>query len=634
MPGQGYSNVYSFDDIVVDAGNYRVLKGGSEVGLTPRAFDVLTLLIKERGRVVEKQHIFETIWKDTFVSDQALTKIIKEIRHALGDSAQQPKYIETVPKRGYRFIGDIRDEMPRPTSDATENEHPGANTEPTSSSARVRASSSFFNRTRGFAFVAIAVFALAVFGWLVIRQNRVPEPSHIRTIAVLPFRPLDSSSRNESLEMGMAETLITRLSNLQQVAVRPISAVSQYTDPQQDAIAVGKTMGVEAVIDGNIQKADERIRVTVRLLDVGSGKTLWSDHFDENFTDIFKVQDSIAERVSSALALELTRQEREQLAKHYTEDEEAYQLYLNAQLVWNGRRQNWIEQSLTLYKQAVEKDPNFALAYIGMADCYIMLNGHHKMPAAETEANARPAIMKALEIDNSLAQAHNALAELRYQYEFNWSDAEAEFKKAIGLNPNVAWIRQAYGWYLMSAAKFDEARAEMELAHELDPSSLTINVGRGRLLYYSRQYDEAIRHFQSLISVEPNDPSLYRAIYTVYVMKAMYPEAVDALLKSMTLAGAPDEFTVELRRAFEIDGWNGFVRKRLEMAKAKSGGWNSELADIYRQLGMKDEAILSLKRAVDAHEPAAIQLKIEPSYDGFRDNPRFADLVRAIGLYP
>jgi TolB-like protein len=557
-----------------------------------------------------------------------MAKIIKEIRHTLGDSAQQPKYIETVPKRGYRFIGEVKEAIPEPVASVNETEGAVASIEKSDKSQQFSHSQIYL------VFTAIAIAALAVGGWLLVRKKSAPESQKIRTIAVLPFKPLDSSSRNESLEMGMAETLITRLSNLQQVAVRPINAVSQYTDPQQDAIAVGKAMGVEAVIDGSIQKANERVRVTVRLLDVRSGKTLWSDHFDEYFTDIFKVQDSIAERVSSALALELTRQERELLAKHYTENQKAYQLYLNAQLIWNGRRQNWIEQSLTLYKQAVEKDPNFALAYIGMADCYIMLNGHHKMPAAETEAKARPAIMKALEIDNSLAQAHNALAEFKYQYEYNWNDAESEFKKAITLNPNVAWIRQAYGWYLMSAVKFDEATAEMELAHELDPSSLTINVGRGRLLYYSRQYDEAIWHFQNIIAVEPNDPSLYRATYKAYVMKAMYPEAVDALLKSMTLAGAPDEFTAELRRAFEMDGWNGFVRKRLEMAEARPGDWNSELTDIYQQLGRKDEAILSLKRAVDAHEPAAIQLKIEPLYDGLRDDPRFADLVRSIGLSP
>ena len=629
-PAEGSVDIYRFDDIIVDADNYRVFKGGSEIGLTPRAFDVLMLLISERGRVVDKQHIFEAIWKDTFVSDQALTKIIKEIRHSLGDSAQQPRYIETVPKRGYRFIAEITNTASDSERDALENEAALVNvTEPAASGKHY--SSGRFLR---FAFILIGLAALVVIGWIAVRQKRDSEPSQIRSIAVLPFRPLDSSSRNESLEMGMAETLISRLSNLQQVTVRPFSAVNRYTDAQQDPVAIGKEIGVESVIDGSIQKAEERIRVTVRLLDVASGKTLWSDHFDENFTDIFKVEDSIAERVSSALAPELTRQEREQLAKHYTENQEAYQLYLNAQLVWNGRRQNWIGQSLALYKQAVEKDPNFALAYIGMADCYIMLNGHNKMSAAETEARARPAIIKALEIDNTLAQAHNALAELQYQYEYNWSDAEREFKKAVGLNPNVAWIRQAYGWYLMSAARFDEAKSEMDLARELDPTSLTINVGRGRLLYYSRQYDESIAHIRNIIAVEPNDPSLYRALCTVYVMKEMYPEAVDAHLKAMTLSEAPAEKTAEFRDAFESAGWEGFLRKRLENQEGRMDERNSELAEIYLQLGMRDEAISSLKRAVDSHEVAVIQLKIEPLFDNLRDDPRFSDLVRNIGLSP
>src|SRR4030095_6021079 len=275
-----------------------------------------------------------------------------------------------------------------------------------------------------------------------------------------------------------------------------------------------------------------RVRVSVRLVNVADALPLWAEQFDESFVDIFKLQDSIAERITQSLKVQLSPQEKERLAKHYTESPEAYQLYLRGQLLWHGRRQNWIEQSLQYYQQAIEKDPNFALAYIGVADSYIMLSGHRKISMLEAERKARPQIMKAMLLDDSLAQAHNALAELKYQYEYDWTGAEKEVKHAIDLNPNVAWIHQAYGWFLMSSGRFDEATTEMEKARELDPSSLTINVGRGRLFYFRRQYDQAIQHFQNIIAVEPTDYSSYFSLYTIYEQKQMYPEAVEAFLKS------------------------------------------------------------------------------------------------------
>ncbi|HKX84189.1 MAG TPA: tetratricopeptide repeat protein, partial [Pyrinomonadaceae bacterium] len=450
-------------------------------------------------------------------------------------------------------------------------------------------------------------------------------------------KPIDSNSRDESLEMGMAETLITRLSSLRQVAVRPMSAARKYGGIDQDPVKAGAAMQVEAVLDGSLQKVGDRIRVTVRLLDIRQGATLWSEQFDQSFTDIFAVQDSIAEQVTNSLTIHLSRQEQQQLTKHYTDSPEAYQLYLNGQLLWHGRRANWIDNSLAFYKKAVEKDPNFALAFIGMADAYIMLNGHHKMSAAETEMNARPVIMRALEIDGSLAQAHNALAELKYQYEYDWSGAGEEFTKAIELNPNVAWIHQAHGWYLMSLGRFEEADAEMERARQLDPNSLTVNVGRGRLLYYWRRYDAAIAHFRNLITVEPNDPSLHNALFSVYVQKGEYAKAIESALTYQSLTGSSPERIEDYRSVFASSGWEGVVKKRLEdlEAQEKLGAVDPvSFANVYVALGDREKALFWLERALEAREPAIIQFKVEPAYDTIRGDPRFIALIRKIGLEP
>src|SRR6266567_2818233 len=620
--------LFSFDDITVDCENFRVVKAGVMLTLTPRAFDVLIVLLRQPGRVVEKRELFNQVWGNTVVTDNALTKIIKEIRQTLDDDANAPRYIETVPKRGYRFIGEVEEKSNDQIQQIRSSVQLPQITSPRFVVSRVALVMS--------AAGLIAISALA-FGLLFRQKPAGTTPSPIRSIAVLPFKPLNVDSRDESLEMGMAETLITRLSNLKQVVVRPMSAVRKYTDLQQDPVKAGQEVRADAVLDGSIQKVGERVRVTVRLINVRDGTPVWSGQFDENFTDIFKLQDSIAERITTALTLQLSRQEKELLAKHLTDNPEAYQLYLRGQLLWNGRRQNWIEESLAHYQQALERDPNFALAHIGVADCYIMLSGHRKLSMSEAEAKARPNIIKALKIDDSLAQAHNALAELKYQYEYDWAGAENEFKKAIELNPNVAWIRQAYGWFLMSAGRFDEATAEMEKARELDPSSLTINVGRGRLFYYSRQYDQAIQQFQNIIAVEPNDGTSYFSLYSIYEQKRMYPEAVDAYLKSLSLRGVPPEVSEKFREAFRVSGWLGFLHKQLETleTRAKTNHVEPfEFANLYARLGQKDEAFAWFEKTFEARDPSTLQFKIEPAYDSLQNDPRYVQLIHKIGLQP
>lgn len=491
------------------------------------------------------------------------------------------------------------------------------------------------SRSAVLSLVIALISTLAVLYWY---QRSRPQSSAIRSIAVLPFKPLSPDSRDESLEMGMAETLITRLSNLKQLAVRPMSSVRKYSDVQTDSIQAGRDVGAQAVLEGSIQKANDQIRVTVRLIDVNDGGSIWSEKFDERFTDIFRVQDSIAAKVVSALALQLSSLERERLNRHSTDNPEAYQLYLDAQLAWNARRGNHIEDSLALYQQALEKDPNFALAHVGVADAYISLSGGgaRKITMQEAEAKARPHILKALEIDDTLAQAHNVLAELKYQYEFDWDTAETEFKRAIELNPNVAWIRQAYGWFLMLQGRFDEATAEMDMARVLDPSSLTINVARGRLYYFSRQYDLAIEHWQRLIASEPNDFTLYFSLIGPYEQKQMYAEVTEAYLKFLSLTGRfPEDGSVKAREAFRRDNWRGFNRQILatvqEIAKTQPVRC-SIFATLHTRLGQKDEAFKWLNKCIDQREPSILQLKVEPTYDPLRSDSRFPTLLNRIGL--
>lgn len=599
--------------------------------LTPRAYDVLALLLKNNGTVVEKSELFDRIWKDTYVTDNALSKVIKELRHAFADSADEPRYIETIPKRGYRFIGKLQ------TEPAVSNDHESGRKQAASKSTGSRSIRPQFLSTKVALSLVAFVLIVVVAGWFLSRRftERLGSPT---TIAVLPFKPLNTESRDESLEMGMAETLINRLSNLSEIVVRPMSSVRRFNSPDQDPLKAGQEVNAEAVLDGSIQKSGDRIRITVRLTDIRTETVLWTERFDENFTDIFRVQDSIAERITNALALKLSKQEQELLAKHHTENPEAFEAYLRGQFLWNRRGPDWIKQSLGSYKLAVEKDPNFALAHIGVADSYIMLSGHRMIAMQEAEASAEPSIVKALEIDNGLAQAHNALAELRYQYKYDWIGAEREFRTAIDLNPNVAWIRQAYGWFLMSDGRFEEAAVEMEKARQLDPSSLTINVGRGRLYYYTRQYDKAIQHFQNLIASEPNDPSLYISLYSIYEQNRMYSEAFATFLKMGSILGRQQTELDEFRSAFNSGGWQGFHQKKLkdaDHASVRTGRSSpSRYAEIYIRLGDKEKAFYWVEKMFEERDAKMLQFKIEPAYDILRDDPRYAKLLQKINQQP
>jgi tetratricopeptide (TPR) repeat protein len=289
---------------------------------------------------------------------------------------------------------------------------------------------------------------------------------------------------------------------------------------------------------------------------------------------------------------------------------------------------------LDYYQRALEKDPRFALAYIGVADYYVRESVRH-ISGREAETKAISNIMKALEIDSSLAEAHTALAELKYQYEYDWTGAENDFKKAIELNPNAAPIRLAYGWFLMMSARFDEAAIEMEKAREFDPSALAIKVARGRLLYFTRKYDEAIQHFQKIIAVEPNSPGSHLALSQIYRQKQMYPESVEAFMKYQGLIGSPPEDMEALRKAFNESGFRGFSRKMLDILKKKAATeyvppFGSAIFNTL--LGQRDEAFTGLEKSFDERVPLMVQLKIDPDFDSLRDDPRFQDLLRRIGL--
>src|SRR4030095_10706207 len=416
------SRLYDFGPFFLDPSERRLLHDGKPVALTPKCFDLLVILVENSGHLLGKDELLETLWPGQFVEEVNLSVNISSLRKALGEGQSGRLFIETIPKKGFRFVAKVEERRKEPTEVEQRVEPDNLNV-PSLFPLRLKIAAGFIT--------ACALVSLGYGLW----ARRVAAPVHkgARIIAVLPFKPLSNDSRDESLEMGMTNQLITKLSNLNELVVRPMSSVRKYTDVQQDPIKAGQEVEAEGVLDGSIQKAGDRVRVTVRLIDVGSGATMFSKSFDEQFTDILKVQDSISERVTQALSLKLTGEEIASLTKHDTDNPEAYQLALQGQYFFSkqtGDFQDNLRRGLDFYQKAVEKDPKFARAYIGISEFYIS-GGNPPISPLERLKRAKDAVLRALELDNSLAEAHNALAELKYQYEFDWTGAGTHFKRAL-----------------------------------------------------------------------------------------------------------------------------------------------------------------------------------------------------------
>ncbi|MGI8567374.1 MAG: protein kinase domain-containing protein [Pyrinomonadaceae bacterium] len=483
--------------------------------------------------------------------------------------------------------------------------------------------------------LAVGVLLLAALTLAIYSSRPAPPPAPIKSIAVLPFKPLGTEGRDEALELGMADTLIARLSNIREIDVRPISAVHKYTGLEQDAVAAGREQKVDAVLDGHIQKAGEKVRVTVRLLRVEDGASLWADKFDEKMTDIFAVQDSISERMAGALAVTLAGEERKRLTKHHTENAEAYQLYLNGRYHLNRLTDDGFQKGRDYFQQAIDRDPNYALAYAGLADAYQRLSGWNALAPKDGFPRAREAALKAIELDEGLAEAHTALGVVKFLYDWDFVGAEGEFKRAVEINRSSSDARQMYGLYLSAMGRFDEALVEMRRAQELDPLSLEKVAGTGDILYQQRHYDHAIEQYRRALEMEPNSGFAHWALGNVYVHKGLYEEAIAEYQKAIPLSGdSPDELA-SLGNAYALSGKRREAQAVIDDLKERSKRRYISptiIAFIYAGLSEKDEAFAQLDKAYDGRDFILVFLKVDPTFDRLRSDPRFAELVRRVGL--
>ena len=626
------SRSYDFGPFFLDPSERRLLQDGKPVALTPKCFDLLVILVENSGHLLEKDELLQRLWPDQFVEEANLSFNISSLRKALGEGQSDMHFIETVPKKGFRFVAPVEEHRDEPTEMPTQLTEQAIEREKTRVPLSLKIAAGF-----------IAASVLLYIGYAFSARRVVaPVPKTARTIAVLPFKPLSDESRDESLEMGITNQLITKLSNLNELVVRPMSSVRKYANVHQDPIKAGHEVEAEAVLEGSIQKAGDRVRVTVTLIDVNTGVPIFSESFDQQFTDILKVQDSISERVAQALSLKLSAEERAQLTKHDTDNTQAYQLALQGQYFYSkqtGIFRDNIRRSRDFYQQAVEKDPKFARAYIGISEFYISGGIDPTISRLERLKRAKDAVLRALELDNSLAEAHNALAELKYQYEFDWTGAGTHFKRALELGPNVSYFHLAHHRYLMCQERFDEAQLELDKAQQLAPGNIRINNAQGVLALFRRQYDKAISHYQNTRKVEP--AAIHRnqwSMSVAYQRMGMHKEAVEEFLEDgRTRAYLEREEIERLRKAFDESGWRRFERMRLDLLEQKSKKQDlppTLMAGLYGLAGEKDAAFAWLNKAIDERDGWIALIKVQPAYDSLRGDPRYIKLLERMNLTP
>jgi serine/threonine-protein kinase len=482
-------------------------------------------------------------------------------------------------------------------------------------------------RPIGAALVLVAAVALGVVAW---RWPRTGAARPIRTLAVLPFEPLVAAQADAALELGMADTLIARLEGLSDLRVRPIGAVRRYAGREVDAVAAGREQRVDAVLHGSIQQAGDTVRVTVRLVTVGDERPLWTERFDTRAAGIFAVQDEIAERVVAALRLRLTGDARARLTRRPTESPEAYRLYLLGRYHLSRWTDDGFWKARDYFQQAIAADPGYALAHAGLADAYHSLSGFNVLPPNQGFPLARQAAEAALRLDDQLAEAHVALATVHLFYDWRWSEAEAEYRRALELNPGSSDAHQMYGYLLVATNRLDEAAAAMQRAHELDPLSLPKICGIGEVLLVSRRFDQAATQFRKALDMDPSFGFGYWALGRALLGQGSLDEAIAAFETSIPLSGdSPDE-PAELARAQALAG-----RRREALAVVDDLQRRStrryipptEIATIYAALGDRDQAFAWLERARAEHDSVLVFLQVDPMFDPLRGDPRFAALA-------
>ncbi len=639
MDPQPNPSVVRFGTYEISFQSGEVRKSGMRIKIQQQPLRVLEILLKRPGEVVTREQLRSQVWPaESFGDfDQAVNIAIGKLRSALGDSAENPQFIETIPKRGYRFIGEVT--VLHPDGRAAKPGQP-SDLSPSQPDQTGRVdgltilSSATGGRRRWARWVVVAIAAIlavaAVEAWQF--RSRSAAPGGIRSLAVLPLNNFSGDPAQDYFADGMTDQLITDLAQISALRVISRTSAMVYRGSRKPLPEIARELHVDAVVEGAVQHSGDRVRITAQLIEASSDKHLWAQTYEDNLRDTLTLQKRVASNIAEHIRIQLTPQEQASLKKTRVVDPEAYEFYLKGRYFWNKRTADGLKAAVDHFNQALEKDPKYAQAYAGLADSYALLGDweYGVLSPSEAYPKAKAAAIKALDADDTLGEAHTSLAFSLDAFDWDWESAETEYKRAIELNPGYATAHQWYSWHLSEMGRSDEAIAEMRKAETMDPLSLIIGAEMAEILLVAHRNDEAIEQSRKTIAMDANFPIAHLELGLVLMQKRSYPEAIEELQKAITLSGSSTTCTSNLAYAYAVSGKRSESLSLLNTLKNQSRQNAPAIALVYVGLGDKDQAMTWLEKAYAEHFNPSILLR--PTFDPLRPDAHFQNLMQRIGL--
>ena len=628
------NRVYEFGPWQVDPQKLQLRRDGNVVPLPAKAAEILLVMLARSGETVSKDELMRSVWPDSCVEESNLTQNIFLLRKALGETAQHSSYIITIPGRGYRFVADVNEIGDAAAPPPAEDSAPPLK-EPIAAPQRSPA-----RKSRWLWLPAAGLVLIALMAAILWRRHQ-PRPESVPgrvMLAVLPFENLTGDAGQEYFSDGMTEEMIAQLGNLdpEHLGVIARTSVMHYKNSKAPLDQIGRELGVQYVLEGSVRRDADKVRITAQLIQLKDLSHLWSRRYDRELSSTLALQSEIAQEIAGEIQHALGADKFAFTAeppRRSSPSYEAYDLYVRGRYFWNKRTGDGFEQAINYFQQAIAKDPNYAQAYAGLADSYILLAAYSGAPPAEPLQKARAAATKALQLDEGLAEAHTSLALITENYDWDWPAAEKEYRRAIESNPNYATAWQWYAECLTWLGRFDEALRASERARELDPLSLIIAADNGMIFYYARQYDRAETKLNAVLEMDPNF-SRAHSLSDVYIEDGQFAQALDDIEKCKPLFGM-NRYWSEMAFMLGRSGRTAEARhaiEELEDLGRRQPVDPSGIAWAWAGLRDKDHTLLWLNKAYAQRSNAMTVLKVEPGYDFLRSDPRFQNLIHRVGL--
>jgi TolB-like protein/DNA-binding winged helix-turn-helix (wHTH) protein/Tfp pilus assembly protein PilF len=657
--------VMRFGVFELDSRGRELRKRGRRIRLQDKPFEVLSALLDRPGELVTRESLREKLWPDnTFVDfDHGLNNAVNRLREALCDSADNPSFIETVPRRGYRFVGSVRIEgSPSSTSIAAAQRAPSTASTAIASVKHFGASdesaefigrrvSRFISRHKRLAIpvtavalaaVTIIIVAISPIGllagmhWGRLRDLivRGPAPVRIQSLAVLPLENLSGDAEQEYFADGMTAELITELAKIGSVRVISRTSAMRYKRTRKPLEQIAHELNVDALVEGEVLRSQNRVRVTAQLIQTATDRHLWSETYERDLRDAVELQGEVAESIATAIRTKVTSAEHTRLAGSRRVNPKAYEAYLKGRFLWNKRTESGLKKSIEYFQLAIDKDPRYALAYAALADSYQLSGVHERSPIKDAYPKAKAAADRALELDDSLGEAHTVLAGVMYGRNRDWRGAETEFKRAMELSPGYATAHSRYALFLMRMGRTGESLAEMRRAQALDPLSPAVHSSLGWLLLSARRYDEAIEQLQNSLEMDPDFGLTHLYLGWAYEAKENPEKAIDELQKAALSNSGTGELA-SLGHAYAIGGHARqaqSILKDLEERSRRDYVPPYDIAVVYAGLDNKDRAFEWLAKSCQDRDVELALLKADLELDNLRPDPRFKNLLHCVGL--